>query len=434
VAFGGWSLDLHPADGVFSEYPNACNQWHSKGVYQIPYRCYLSPDLDNVYLGGRIIGATHVAFASTRVMATSAAGGEAIGTAVAYCLQNGVRPACLMEPEEIKKLQQTLVANGVYLPQISVPDVNPLLSEAEITVSSELELSGIPFDGAWKNLSQSAAQMLPLAKGKIPQLTVRLKAREATRQQVELRISSKSFNHTPDITLETLEIDLEKGEKDVTLVFRSEIPHDCYVFVCFMKNEQTEIMTSRTLITGLVSVFNKILPAVSNWGKQDPKEDIGVEAFEFWCPERRPDGQNIAMKISPAPACFSKENLRTMPYRPITQSNAWVADFKDKPASVTLSWKEPQSISSLTLFTDTDFDHAMESVQWGHYDNRMPFCIDRITVCDANNRIIKEVTGNHQTIVRIVFDKAIQTDKIRLVLDNSDRRAAVALFGIRLNA
>lgn len=30
VSFGGWSLDLHPADGVFSEV-DGCTQWHSKG-------------------------------------------------------------------------------------------------------------------------------------------------------------------------------------------------------------------------------------------------------------------------------------------------------------------------------------------------------------------------------------------------------------------
>ncbi len=32
VSFGGWSLDLHPADGVFSEV-DGCTQWHSKGVW-----------------------------------------------------------------------------------------------------------------------------------------------------------------------------------------------------------------------------------------------------------------------------------------------------------------------------------------------------------------------------------------------------------------
>ena len=37
VAFGGWALDLHPADGVYSKL-SSCTQWHSKGVYDIPYR------------------------------------------------------------------------------------------------------------------------------------------------------------------------------------------------------------------------------------------------------------------------------------------------------------------------------------------------------------------------------------------------------------
>jgi hypothetical protein len=37
VSFGGWAIDLHPSDGVFSEKPG-CQQWHSKGVFQIPYR------------------------------------------------------------------------------------------------------------------------------------------------------------------------------------------------------------------------------------------------------------------------------------------------------------------------------------------------------------------------------------------------------------
>ena len=37
VSFGGWSIDPHPADGVYSN-RSGCDQWHSKGVYQIPFR------------------------------------------------------------------------------------------------------------------------------------------------------------------------------------------------------------------------------------------------------------------------------------------------------------------------------------------------------------------------------------------------------------
>ncbi|MES3019090.1 MAG: FAD-dependent oxidoreductase, partial [Bacteroidota bacterium] len=54
VAYGGWSIDLHPADGVFSK-RSPCNQWHSKGIFQIPYRCLYSKNIKNLFLAGRII-------------------------------------------------------------------------------------------------------------------------------------------------------------------------------------------------------------------------------------------------------------------------------------------------------------------------------------------------------------------------------------------
>ncbi|NDW08717.1 FAD-dependent oxidoreductase [Dysgonomonas sp. 520] len=427
VAFGGWSLDLHPSDGVFSSMKDACSQWHSKGVYQIPYRCYITPDLDNVFIGGRILSSTHVALASTRVMMTAAVGGQAIGTAAAICSANNCTTAQLLDADKMKDLQVQLIKDGAYLPQSEVQYEDILLNEAEVQVSSELQLSEIPFDGKWKSLSQSAAQMLPIEAGKMPRITVKIKAKKATTQLVELRISSKYFNHTPDVTLETLSFNLEEGENDVALPFGVNIPNTCYVFVCFMKNQDTEILSSQKLVSGLVSVFNKISPEVSNWGKQESAEDIGVESFEFWCPERRPEGQNIAMKISPALNCFAKENLLRSPYRPVEKPNAWVADLNDKKPTITLTWKEPKKIKGITLFTDTDYDHAMESVQWGHYDRKMPFCVDEIIVGN------KEIS-NYQTKVNIKFDSELETNKLTIELKNSSANVPVALFGIHIDS
>ena len=71
ISFGGWSIDLHPADGVFSELPG-CDQWHAKGVYQVPYRTQDSKNIRNLFITGRIMSASHVAFGSTRVMLTLA--------------------------------------------------------------------------------------------------------------------------------------------------------------------------------------------------------------------------------------------------------------------------------------------------------------------------------------------------------------------------
>ncbi len=432
VAFGGWSLDLHPADGVFGKTKKACNQWHSKGVYQIPYRCYITPDIDNMFLAGRIISASHVAFASCRVMATSAAGGEVVGTAAGLCINQGYTPAQLMAADTIKLLQQKLIKQGAYLPQSAIQYEDDLLKAADIQVSSELKLGEIPFDGPWKSLNQSAAQMLPVIVGKMPEIKVRIKAEKAVKQTVELRISSKPFNHTPDTILETIILDLKEGENEVVLPFTANIPVTCYAFVCFMSNDHTSIRTSQLLITGLVSVFNKILPAVSNWGKQEPPGDIGVEAFEFWCPERRPQGQNIAMHINPAITCFSKENLRTSPYRPVEKPNAWVAALEDKPSTITLTWEEPKKIKGITLFTDPDYDHPMESVQWGHHDSKMPFCVESVEVSDGKELLVQQ-TGNFQTKVNLSFPTAIETDCLKLTLGNVTDNVPVSLFGIQVH-
>ncbi len=86
VTHGGWAVDLHPADGIYSE-KNGCTQWSPKCI---PWRCYYSRNIKNLLLAGRIISATHVAFGSTRVMATCAAGGQAVGTAAALCLRAGL--------------------------------------------------------------------------------------------------------------------------------------------------------------------------------------------------------------------------------------------------------------------------------------------------------------------------------------------------------
>src|SRR5690606_8148977 len=92
VAYGGWSIDLHPADGVFAEIAGS-HHLHSKGPYQIPFRCYYSRNVKNLFLAGRIISSSHVAFGSTRVMATCALGGQAVAHAVALCREFSCLPA-----------------------------------------------------------------------------------------------------------------------------------------------------------------------------------------------------------------------------------------------------------------------------------------------------------------------------------------------------
>jgi c-di-GMP-binding flagellar brake protein YcgR len=66
--------------------------------------------------------------------------------------------------------------------------------------------------------------MLPLKEGTCPEISVKVKAKEKTSLKTEFRISSKSFNHTPDVVIDTTEHHIEKGEQDITIKYSKPIP------------------------------------------------------------------------------------------------------------------------------------------------------------------------------------------------------------------
>src|SRR5690606_21385018 len=154
-------------DGVFSEKPG-CNQWHSKGIYQIPYRCLYSRNINNLFLAGRIISSSHVAFASTRVMGTSAYIGQAIGIAAYIAKDKGqvlkqpkhhiaensrlafkqgyLEPRDIIKKGIIGDLQQELQKSGQYIPGFVLNDKLDLVQQAKLEVSSTFSLDCLNAD------------------------------------------------------------------------------------------------------------------------------------------------------------------------------------------------------------------------------------------------------------------------------------------------
>jgi hypothetical protein len=429
VAFGGWALDLHPADGIYSELPS-CVQWHSKGVYQIPYRCYVSKDVDNLFFAGRIISATHVAFGSTRVMATSAHGGQAVGMAAVLCAKYSLQPKQILENNLIGCLQEALNVAGQSIPGISFNRKNDLSNSATITASSTLALNEIPFDGEWIPLNESSGQLLPFQKNKNHQFTVLVKADAKTILVTELRVSGKKANYTPDVILERVELPVEPGEQYITINFGKTVPDHQYGFLIILKNKDLLLKCSTYRYTGITSVFNGKNKAVSNEGKQSPPPGIGIDTFEFWCPRRRPGGQNIAMKITPALEPYALDNLTNGFVRSYNGTNAWAADLKDNHPQFVLEWKEKKQIQAITLFFDTDYDHPLESSLWGHKEDIIPFCVREYKILDDTNRVIYQTCNNHQTINKIVLENPVITSQIKIQCRNPAGNIPAALFEV----
>ncbi len=97
-----WDIDLHYPDPKYKDvYPEPFRSCaYHRGIhvpYPGPYRCLYSKDTDNLFLGGRIISASHVAFAAIRVMRTLGQLGEVVGMAAAVCKSHGTTPRGVYE-------------------------------------------------------------------------------------------------------------------------------------------------------------------------------------------------------------------------------------------------------------------------------------------------------------------------------------------------
>jgi hypothetical protein len=429
VAHGGWAVDLHPADGVYSEL-SGCTQWHSKGVYGIPYRCYYSKNIRNLFLAGRIISATHVAFGSTRVMATCAAGAQAVAVAAAICKEEGCLPRKVGTGARLAELQTRLARLGQFLPGKDIADPSDLTARARITASSTLQLAEIRKSMAWLTLDHGWAMLVPLAQGTCPKFTFEIETAQCGALRVELWRSVAPGGFTPEELLEAVEATFAQGTTDLNAEFRSPITREGYHFIKVCANPAVRIRVSEERLTGILAVSSAYNKAVATSSVQSPPPGIGIDTFEFWLPRRRPEGGNLAMKFGPPINFFRAENVAFGPARPTELPNAWVADPADPAPTLTLSWNESVSLGRVIIEFDPDWDHPMESVLMSHPEEVVPFMVKEFDLLDAHDDVLVSIRDHHGTRFDWKPDKALRTAGLKLRI-RSTHGAPAAVFRVR---
>ncbi len=429
VSYGGWSIDLHPADGVFSEMPG-CNQWHSKGIYTIPYRSMYSRNVSNLFLAGRIISASHVAFGSTRVMATSANSAQAVAVAATIARKYNLLPGGVSQ--HMKELQQRLLRAGQFIPGIVNEDKVDLAKQAMVTASSQFQLTEFTANGELYPLEETGfAQLIPVSKGLLPEMEFDLQAEIPTDITIQLAISSRIGNYTPDQVIEERKIALVTGKNRVNISWEAWAENASYAFIILRKSDGVSVYISDIRLTGILSVFQAVNKAVSNTGVQNPPDDIGIDGFEMWTPKRRPEGHNMAIAFAEPLYTYEAKNVINGYARPYLAPNAWAASLEDALPELTMKWQQPITISTIQLSFDTDFDHPMESVLMGHPDDVMPFCLRNYEIFNGNGDLLKKVTGNYQTRNLIILEEPLITDTLLIRCEHPSENTPAAIFEIR---
>ena len=135
-----WSIDLHYPkaeyaqkfpDNPFISIAKFDNRIDRAYGYPVPYRCFYSKNIDNLFMAGRCISVTHEALGTVRVMKTCGMMGEVVGKAASVAVKHGTDPRGVYENhwgemDELLKLPGKASRTSPSAP-IEIPaDVLPL--------------------------------------------------------------------------------------------------------------------------------------------------------------------------------------------------------------------------------------------------------------------------------------------------------------------
>lgn len=156
-----WSIDLHyPKEqyaAKFKDNPFISIAVHDRRIdrmygYPVPYRCFYSRNIDNLFMAGRCISVTHQALGTVRVMKTCGMMGEVVGKAASICEANNCSPRDVYEAhlDELitlmklpGKARRETVTSEITIPEDALPLAGPLGPASGIDIK---KMKGIASD------------------------------------------------------------------------------------------------------------------------------------------------------------------------------------------------------------------------------------------------------------------------------------------------
>ncbi|PPF42704.1 hypothetical protein C5B85_15640 [Pseudoclavibacter sp. AY1F1] len=442
VAFGGWYVDLHTIGGLLAETSEPLNardldptsDYGAKtnvGPFGIPLASMVSAEVPNLLFAGRNVSATHAALGSIRVMSTSAIMGQAVGTVAA--MSQGSELAGYIE-SRLSDVQQTLLRDGCFLPNVRNRDEQDLALRASISASSSQPVQGIgtqsvdhlggldhwrdhPVYPQYGELQQRTVQWIALdERGQLDRVYVCL--RNTTGRPVEVEASLAKVEDIWDYRI------LDETLATTTLVVPPGGPHwvewqvglndrsvgDGYVRLDLEKTEGAEWVVASTILPGQLAGYEAAPGLLRRFG----------------------GGSTMSFQIDPPQSPYKARNVLTGTTRPHRSTNVWRSDpGRPLPQWIELAWDAPVEVRQLQV---TFAGHLLREYHAYPPFYRDPQCAKTyaIEVPEGEGwRPIIEVDGNYRTRVVHTLDEPVLTDRVRLVVSATNGDASAAVYEMR---
>jgi len=362
VAFGGWSIDLHPPQGVYAE-ESGSKHMHMNGVYHIPFRSLYSVNVKNMLMAGRNISASHVAFGTTRVMATCAVIGEAAGTGAALCVQKSATPRQIAN-EHIRELQQIMLRQDASIVGLRNEDPRDLARRATVTASSVLRSIAVGSPADSVPLASDAGMLIPVDPA-LEGVELLIDANSPTTLAVEVWNTGRPENYVPHERVASAVVDVQAGERQwipVGVHWRPDAAQNAFLIV--KANPDIRLYRSDAPFTGVLPFFKKGSDVDSRLEHHMQQQVV------VW----RMNGQArspFCVKVPSTTNAYRAENVVNGLLRPYGGPNLWSSETmrEGAPEWVELSWSEAVAPTEIHLVFNDDVNEDLINL----HHHRTPF-------------------------------------------------------------
>ncbi|WP_339314856.1 FAD-dependent oxidoreductase [Paenibacillus sp. FSL R10-2734] len=431
VAFGGWSIDLHPPQGMYST-ESGSKHLHTDGIYHIPFRSLYSANVKNMLMAGRDISATHIAFGTTRVMATCAIMGEAAGTGAALCAQRNITPRQLYA-DYLEELQQTLLRQDASVIGLRSFDTHDLAQQASVTASGTLTRIAVERSVTTFSLTTDIGLLVPVEPS-LNGLELLVDAKTDTILTVELWDTGRAENYVPHSRITAASAPVPIGGLHWIQLDIAWTPDQAQnAFLIIKANDQLSLHVSDSAHTGVLA-FRKGLPPRAAAGMEEHREDQPVVQWSMG-PFLR---QLPCFRLLNHTDAFTPAKVADGYNRPYGGPHLWSSELLNAsaPPWLKLTWEQPVVVSSIHLIFNDDVNEDLINL----HHHTTPFeAIPELVkdyrieawTCDGWTTIT-EGTGNHKRKQVYTLPAPVSTDRLRIVVEATNGAPRAEIIAVRV--
>lgn len=424
IAYGAWGIDIHLPGGIHQRHvppypePNSDENFQEYGTipYGIPLRSCYSRNIHNLLTAGRPIGASYVAFASSRVLLTGAIVGQGIGVAAALCAKHACEPSAIAASHSTE-LQQLLLRQDASILGVENSDPRDLARGAQVAASSEAVLR-FPESEIFHPARLPLGQVFPVSTSDLE--SVELLLRSTSAQPQEITLGLRRVEHVWDL----------RPSPEIASV-SATVSAGYQGYVSFPLRAKTR---PGSLYFAHIDAQPEIAWAIFQETRGEPAlVPVGATAADLppggrWRPIT--GARSFVLRVQPEQHPYAAQNVVRGSSRPDRWTNIFLSDPTQKlPAWIELRFPNPVRMNQIQLIFDTDTNRRVSLPLF-----RYPECVKRYEIAIPQGIGWKTIVledGNYfrRRVHRI---DPVTTDRLRINILETNGSPQARIYEVRV--